>query len=456
MSKLNRDNLRKTISYLQKNGFRNTIYAARERLEKKETDAYTYTAPSGEELERQRRTVWEYPVSFDIIVPAYRTAAEYFEEMAASVLGQTYPHFRLILVDASGREDDTVERQLRRLTDSRIQYYKLGKNLGIAENTNIGLQLADGDYAALLDHDDVLAPDALYEFASAIERERERGVELKLLYSDEDKCNEDMTRFYEPHYKRDFDPDLLLTNNYICHFTAMDTKLAKKLRLRGEYDGAQDFDFFLRAVEVLKDTPEAVCHVPKVLYHWRCHDSSTAANPESKRYAYEAGLRAVRDYCDRQGWRARAVHLKHLGFYRVEYQGDIFAQRTDLAAVGGSLVDRGKIVGGLMEETKESGCKITYENLSINYSGYMNRAVLVQQAEVLDIRCIKIRSECQNIFETVTNAPYIETITKEGQVIFDWHTLPVETDYLRLSQELSKTLRDYGYHLLWDPWLRAE
>ena len=171
MGKLNKDNLRKTVYYLKKNGIRNTIYAAAERLQKKETDSYTYTEPSKEVLDRQRETVWENPVSFSILVPVFHTPPHYLQELIESLKAQTYSYFQLLLLDASTDEEKAAV--LKALSegygDGRIQYYKLTENIGIAENTNAGLEYATGDYIALLDHDDILTVDALYEFAKAIE-----------------------------------------------------------------------------------------------------------------------------------------------------------------------------------------------------------------------------------------------------------------------------------------------
>ena len=156
-----------------------------------------------------------------------------------------------------------------------------------------------------------------------------------MIYSDEDKWSggED---YYDPAIKEDFNLDYLLSNNYICHFLAMETGLMKGLGLRKDYDGAQDYDLILRGVQELLQTPGGegkIVHVSRVLYHWRCHRGSTAENPQSKLYAYEAGRAALQDYADRAGYRAEAVHLKHLGFYRLQYHGSIFDSRADLGAV---------------------------------------------------------------------------------------------------------------------------
>lgn len=445
MGKLSKDNLRKTIYYLKKNGLKNTLYAIAERMQKQDTDSYVYVAPSEEELNRQREKKWESPVKFSILVPLYHTPLDYFKEMIESVLVQTYPYFQLILLDAGG-ETSILESIAGVYKDERICYHKLDENKGIAENTNAGLLYATGEYIALLDHDDVLTADALYEFAVAIEKAKEQGVELRMLYSDEDKCDGDGAAFYEPHFKLDFNLDLLLTNNYICHFTAVRTEVFKELQLRGEYNGAQDFDLVLRVAGKFMDRAQVIYHVPKVLYHWRCHRNSTAANPSSKMYAYEAGKRAVEAFAAERGWKVTVEHTKHLGFYRVWYEDGrdaIFKERPEVGALGGSLLGAKKrIVGGL--RTAEG--TIVYEGLRSGFSGYMNRASLVQQAEVLDIRCMRVNPECQEILEQCLQEFGVTMMQYLGA------ELPLQNaDITRLSITLSKSLREAGYVLVWDP-----
>lgn len=440
MGKLSKDNLRKTVYYLKKNGLKNTILAAAERLQKKEYDDYTYEAPAVSVLENQRQRVWKKQAVFSIVVPVYHTPEIYFKELVDSVLGQTYPYFELVLADAS--KDNRLEGLSASYQDERIRYVKLSDNAGISENTNQGILAATGDYVALLDHDDILTLDALYEMADALEKAEGYGIKPVLLYSDEDKCSGDGSVFYEPHFKKDFDAELLMTNNYICHFTAVKAVIMKQLLLRKEYDGAQDFDLVLRVTGNAKKAE--VVHIPKVLYHWRCHTGSTAANPESKRYAYEAGKRAVQYHVENRGWNAQAEHLKHLGFYRVNYKEDIFEVRPEVAAVGGRVLNKqNKLVGGMMDEKG----KVIFSGLRDGFSGYVNRAALVQQAEALDIRCMKVRREC---FETVEMILGVNgAFEADGRI--RWDKLPQGVDIIALGLQVSKALKEAGYVLLWDP-----
>ena len=482
MGILNKANLKKTIYYLKRNGFRKTISTLRERLEGCRQATYQWKPVSEEEkaVQRQRAAEGFSDVCFSIVVPTYHTPEKYLQEMISSVIKQTYPRWELILVDATedreaedreaengetenkeavdGKADDTkksavidiggnrIKRVAESYGDSRICYHHIPFNGGIAANTNQGIALVSGDYVGLLDHDDMLTENALYEMAARIEQERQNGVEPQILYSDEDKCNGEGTEFYDPNFKEKFNQDLLLSNNYICHFMVMKRELIQKLQFRREYDGAQDFDLVLRGVyEVLAGGQESqIVHIPAVLYHWRCHTGSTAENPQSKGYAYEAGKRAVQDFADRKGWKARAVDTEHLGFYRLEYQEDVFKMRPELAALGGPVVQAGKIVGGRM--SKEG--RVLYEGLPVSYSGYLHRAVLQQEAEALDLRNIAVREELWGLFEEVTGVPYMPLA---GTGIFDPSVLPDGTDLRILGVKLGAAFRRRGYWLLYLP-----
>ncbi len=224
--------------------------------------------------------------------------------------------------------------------------------------------------------------------------------------------------------------------------------MIKELGFRKEYDGAQDFDLALRAVDRLLDKENQIIHISKVLYHWRCHEESTAQNPQSKQYAYEAGRHAVQDFADNRNIAARAVHMKHLGFYRLEYDKPVLQTRDDIGAVGGRLLSHGRIVGGRLSEEGN----VFYQGLPASYSGYMHRAVLQQNGEAVDIRLIAVREECRKLFEQIVGVPYK---TLPGQEFFDASVLPEEMDYQTVSIALGKAIRSAGYRILWEPKLSS-
>lgn len=453
MGALNSANIKKTIYYFQRNGLKNTWYAAQERLAQAKESPYTYVAPSAEELARQCQAVVQGAengiyegIDFSIVVPLYRTKPVFLQELIESIQAQTYPYWEVILADAT--EDDSVWEIVKDYGENAaIRYIHLSSNDGISANTNAALPYAKMNYIGLLDHDDILTPDALFEMAEAIRQAKEQGQELHLIYSDEDKCNGEATEYYEPHYKENFNYDLILSNNYICHFMVMRRELMQKLGFRPEYDGAQDYDLVLRAVTELgiptNPAKEAfIAHVPKILYHWRCHTASTAENPRSKEYAYEAGRRALQSHIDMNNIPGQAVHLKHVGFYQVEYPADVFAARKDIGAIGSVLTRKGKIVSGRMDEEG----KVYYKGLSKHFSGYLHRAVLTQSAEVIDIRSMVVREELRDLFKEITCVTYKAI---PGTQIFDVSILPEGTNYKELSIKLSREIRRHGYRLQW-------
>ena len=280
-------NIKKKINYSKKNGYKEAALAAWERMTARYYADYTYETPKEEELKRQREDRTLEPISFSLIVPAFETHRNHLTDLIESCLAQTYSNWELILAD--GSETQEVSAVMSQYEDSRIHYVRLQENGGISENTNQALAYATGDYCGLVDHDDILTSDALYEMARAITEAVSEGKEKPvLLYSDEDKCDAQGNHFYDPHIKQDFNLDLLLTNNYICHLCVVETAWIQKLQIRKQYDGAQDYDLVLRIVSslMLKEKENSnsgrvedyICHVPKVLYHWRCHEGSTADN----------------------------------------------------------------------------------------------------------------------------------------------------------------------------------
>ena len=309
-------NIKKGIRYLKHYGVRGFYARLLERFEEREVEYqewYEKNKPSEEELARQRKKKWKEPVTISVLVPAYRTPEVFLRQMIESVLNQTYPYLELCIADGSG-ENISVEKVVKeyQAKDQRVRYQRLEKNEGIAGNTNAAIRMATGDYLALFDHDDLLAPNALFEVASTIEKDK-----ADVVYTDEDKVTSDLKEHFQPHFKPDFNPDLLCSNNYICHLFVVKRSLA--LKLGGQdpaYDGAQDYDFIFRCTE----EAEKIVHIAKILYHWRVHQASTADNPTSKMYAFDAGKRAIEAHLQRIGAKAEVSHTKDLGFYRVKYQ----------------------------------------------------------------------------------------------------------------------------------------
>ena len=445
-------NFRKTWNYLKKNGIKQAYYAIRERVAQEQAENYVYVSPAEDVLAAQREESAVFKTRFSILVPTYETKPEYLKAMIDSVLKQSYSNFELILADASA--SDVVEKVVKSYEDKRILYRRLNKNGGISANTNQALMYATGDYAGLLDHDDLLTPDALYEMAVCIRQYEEENIELQLLYSNEDKCDGEAVRYFDVNNKPKFNLDLILSNNYICHFMVMKRQLMQELGFRTICDGAQDYDILLRAVNHMmgKDKNRTVkqqlpiAHIDKVLYHWRCHEQSTAENPASKQYAYDAGKRAVEDFIRARGWKGTVSHIRHLGFYRVDYQPDLISNRADVAVVGGKLLNKKNIItGGIYSATGE----LLYYGLHKEFSGYMHRASLQQEAEMVDIRCMKLSMEAEAVLEEMIGLPCLKQ-PKTGR--FDWRDcLKDDVNYLEMSRLFCEKIREKGYRIVWDP-----
>lgn len=248
-----------------------------------------------------------------LVVPVYQTALPLLQRCIDSVRTQVYENWQLCMVDDAS-PDPQVYRLLQEnaALDPRIVVARRERNGHIARTSNSALELADGEYIGLLDHDDELRPHALAEMVLALAQHPDAG----LLYSDEDKLDAEGRRF-DPYFKPDFDIDLLRSQNYFCHFTVIAASLVREVGgFQVGFEGSQDHDLFLRCVERLR--PEQVVHVPRILYHWRAIEGSTALSRDAKDYASSAGVRAVAAHLQRCHPQAEAEELGH-GHYRVRW-----------------------------------------------------------------------------------------------------------------------------------------
>lgn len=240
--------------------------------------------PTPEKLQAQRAHVFAFSPKISVLVPLYNTPERYLRDMIESVIAQTYANWELCLAD--GSTQDGLEEIISSYRDERIVYRRLEKNEGISGNSNEAIKMATGEYIALLDHDDLLMPQALYANVELLNRDRD----YEFIYSDEDKLTEDGERRFDPFFKPDFSPDMLLAFNYITHFVVIKKSLLDEVGyFRKEFNGAQDYDLFLRLTEKAKK----VGHISDILYHWRLSLGSTAYSSDAKSYTIEAGRSAL-------------------------------------------------------------------------------------------------------------------------------------------------------------------
>ena len=315
---MNMETVRVCLDFWKENGLKALLVKSKHKLQGIDNDYdygewYSLTKPTAEELEEQRKKVFDAPVKFSIVIPAFKTPERFLREMLDSVRRQSYQNWELCLSDGSG-EDSPIAEILKEYTkkDSRIQVKNNKKQLHISDNTNVALDMATGDYIAFMDHDDLLTPDALYECVAEVNE----YPDTELIYTDEDKITMDGEEYFFPHFKSDFNLDMLCTTNYFCHLVVVKKELYQAAgKLDGEYDGAQDYDFVLRCVE----NTDKIRHIPRVLYHWRACEGSTADSAENKSYIVDAGAKAVRAHYRRMGIEAEVIPTKYPGMYRTKY-----------------------------------------------------------------------------------------------------------------------------------------
>lgn len=255
----------------------------------------------------------EYTPLISIIVPVYNVLSEQLKECIESVLDQTYTNWELCMVDDASTWDNvkTVLKEYENINKIKIGFRK--ENGHISQATNSALELATGEFIAFLDCDDTLAPNALFEMAKKLNEDSS----YDFIYSDEDKIDENGNNRHSPFFKPDWSPDTFLSFMYTCHFGMYRKSIADEIgNIRVGYEGAQDYDFTLRFIE----KTNKIAHIPKILYHWREREESTAKNPNSKNYIYEATLKAKKDCLERRKNLGDIIFDKDQRQFRIDYK----------------------------------------------------------------------------------------------------------------------------------------
>jgi glycosyltransferase involved in cell wall biosynthesis len=275
--------------------------------------------PDTTEIERLRKESkkFAYQPLISILLPTYNTDPTFLRGCIESVIDQAYENWQLCIADDAS-PDDNVRKIIAKYAavDPRIKYIFLEDNQHISGATNEASKLAKGEYISLFDHDDILWPNALYEVVKQLNRDRA----LDFIYTDEDKVLQDGKHHLDPFYKTDWNPTFLHSVNYITHFATIRRSLFEKVgKLRSGYDGAQDWDLFLRITRVTSN----VCHIPKIVYSWRIHDASTSKDVAAKPYVVEAQKKALQDDLAQKGLGEITSVLydtAHAGQWRADYK----------------------------------------------------------------------------------------------------------------------------------------
>lgn len=294
------------------------------------------------------------PPLLSIVMPTYNSDPDYLRAAIASVRAQSYPHWQLCIADDAS-SDPGVRSVLDAAAaeDDRIEVVYRPENGHISAASNSALALAEGDYIVLMDHDDLLHPQALFMVAQTLVDD----PDLDLVYTDEDKIDAQGRRF-DPYFKPDWNPDLLTSQNYVSHLGVYRRRLIEEIGgFRIGYEGSQDYDLLLRFVE--RTTPERIKHIPHILYHWRAIAGSTALATDEKDYAVKRGLKALNDAFARRGIAGRVDYAPNCAFYRARYDLPDPLPRVSLIVPTRDRIDLlSRCIDGLLRRTD-------YDNLEI-------------------------------------------------------------------------------------------
>lgn len=307
----------RTVGYFSRNGLKNTIRKIKFELKYKNQENYDFWIDVHEDYDKkaiiEEIKAFTYKPKVSIVMPVYNVEEQWLRACVESVRNQYYENWELCIADDNS-SDAHIKPLLEefKMLDSRIKVVYREENGHISEASNSALAIATGEFVGLLDNDDTLADFALYEVVKLLNQH----PQADLIYSDEDKLSEDNKRS-QPFFKTDWAPDILLATNYICHFGVYRKNIIDEIGgFRKGYEGAQDYDLVLRFTEKTNN----IFHIQKILYHWRMISNSTAVNPDSKGYAFEAGLKSLEDALERRGIKGTVSHGAFPGVYNIEYE----------------------------------------------------------------------------------------------------------------------------------------
>lgn len=369
---LSTSNLKKAINYFSKHGILRLIKKIKSTLSANNSYIcwFKIHKTTSRELELQNFIDFIYKPKISIIVPTFKTPNIFLEEMLNSMLIQSYSNWELCIADGSD-DERYVKPILEKYSklDNRIKYIILKENLGISGNTNVALSIASGDYIGLLDHDDVLAPNALFE----IVREINSDISIDIIYTDEDKITSDAKVHFQPNFKPDFNLDLLRSCNYICHFFVVKKSIVNSIGgFRSEFDGSQDYDFIFKCIE----KSSKIKHIPKVLYHWRMHPNSVAQSSNNKLYAYDAGKEAISSHLRRMNIEAKVNFTDYAGIYRVKYSINSY----NLVSIIIPNKDNINILKRCIESIQQKTTYLNYELIIVENNSKLNETFIFYES----------------------------------------------------------------------------
>lgn len=344
------------------------------------------------EIAKSKVDSFKYRPLISIVVPVFNTPLDVLQEMIESVIGQIYENWQLCLVNAS-KENVELTQCLREYSqkDIRIKVVTLEENKGISNNTNMGIQEAEGEFIGLLDHDDIIEAEALFEVVKYLQ-----DKEYDFFYSNKDMMSDTGEKYYSPFYKPDWTLDMLYSANYITHFCVIRKKVIEKVGyFDSNTDGAQDWDMFLKIGEVT----DKICHIPRILYHWRMIESSTASGIGAKPYALAAQIRSVNNHFIRENIPATANFInKELAIIKIDYHIPQELKGCIVIKDEGNKKKLSKMLRAISRQEK-------IQNMDIIVISEMNQYI---NSERLNIKWIvgeaRTVIECLNVAKKYSNA----------------------------------------------------
>ena len=418
-------NMKRVVRYYQKNGLKATLNRMKKQQVKQQEEDYPAFLATNEQWDveeiRSEIATFSYQPKISILMPVYNVEEEWLTKCIQSVQGQFYENWELCMSDDAST-DPNVKPLLEKFVaqDDRIKVVFRQDNGHISKATNSALEIATGEFCALLDNDDELAPIALYEVVKTLNK----NPELDLIYSDEDKIDMQGNRF-DPAFKPDFSPDLLLGTNYISHLGVYRTTILHQINgFRVGYEGSQDYDLVLRFVE--QTTPERIVHIPKILYYWRILPTSTAADQSTKGYAFDAGLKAVQDALVRRKIKGTATHAAGNGLFDVHYE----ILKEELVSViiptKNGYDDMKRCLESIVEKTTYPNYEIVVADNGSDdvrmkelYEQYTH--ILGEKFQVIDLPIPFNYSRINNLAAKEANGTYLLFLNNDTEVITkDW------------------------------------
>lgn len=364
-------------------------------------------------LEVENRKNFKYKPLISFIVPTYNVSRDLLSKCLDSLLEQTYQNFEICIADDNSPNPETretIEEYKKKSDKIHVVYRK--KNGMISEASNSAIKISRGEFIVLVDNDDVVEKEVLYYIVEVLNKDKN----IDMIYTDEDKIDF-RGRYMEPHFKPDYSPDTLMGVNYICHLCCLRKSIVEELGgFRKKYDGAQDYDLFLRFTEKTKK----IYHIEKVLYHWRQTTTSTAGGLDNKSYAYTAGANALKDALKRRGLKGEVMPNPRVSTYLVKY-----GNSNELISIIIPIKDAADVTRRCIDSIYN---KSTYRNFEIilidNNSSQDETFAMIKEYEEKYDNFRSIRLECEFNYSYINNqgvkearGDYILLLNNDTEVI---------------------------------------